>query len=285
MEKGSVQETIKALSPLLGNTTISPSDKNWNAVRAANPADGDFIRAYMDDLGSRIQWVTCPQCAREWNNMTEEGICIGCVDERTAREKRDLDGAAYLLKTIGSYGTTRYDFKTFKVSDGPTVWNTAAYRAAKAFDPSRDNLYMHGPCGSGKTHLAGAILKDAYMAGRTIKWVTPIYLGRGIRSKFFGEDKAFIDEVCSYDVLVIDDIGVGRDSYAILQAVYEILEERLAKQRNGLVMTSNWTPQELAEKYDARLASRIMGLCLPNVCALVNTDQRVTQSHIAGLNR
>lgn len=224
----------------------------------------------MNDVGSRMTWLTCPVCNQEWNNLTPENICVQCVDERTEREKRDRENGGYLLKAIGPYGMERYRFDNFVVDRD----NQFAFIACNAFDPATQNLYIFGLCGIGKTHLAGAILKQAASRGLRIKWVTPIFLGRGLRSRFASEEEGFIDDLAANDVLIIDDVGVGRDTHAILQAVYEIMEKRRNRQKNGLVLTSNHGLGELSGKYgDDRLSSRIAGMC--RVIQITGTDRRV----------
>lgn len=257
LERVTPQDIIRALSPLLGNTIISPSDRDWNKVRAEKPDPGEFIREYMNDLGGRIHWVKCPACEAEWNALTPTGKCISCEDKKTEAIKRDYENGVYLRRVLGLHGLQNYGFQNFKVHEN----NRMAFETCRDFDPVKQNLYIYGSCGTGKTHLAGALLKSMAAKGMTLKWVTPIYLGRGLRSQYAQGEKSFIDSLTYQDVLVIDDVGVGRDSYAILQAVYEILEDRRARCKNGMVMTSNWSPQKIAEKFDDRLSSRIGGMC------------------------
>lgn len=223
----------------------------------------------MDDLSDRIKWVDCPRCNKTWNNLTPSGICVACFDQIIEDDKRQRDNGAYLLKAIGTFGLERYRFDNFIVTEE----NRAALEACKNFDSEKQNLYLFGPCGIGKTHLAGSILKHHAALGRWIKWVTPIYLGRGLRGRWAQDEEPFIDDIAAHDVLVIDDVGVGRDTHVILQAVYEIMEKRRNKQKNGLVLTSNHNLGELTAKYgDDRLSSRISGMC--RVIQIAGTDRR-----------
>lgn len=270
LTKVNALDIIKALRPLLENTPISPTDKNWKKIYKTRKSDGDFIKTYMDDLGSRMQWVTCPECSREWNNLTEAGICAQCQDTKRDFDRRQTESGDYLPRAIGRFGLARYSFQTFKIHDD----NQVAYEACSTFDPKTQNIYLHGLCGVGKTHLAGALLKKAAAEGRTIKWVTPIYLGRGLRSRFANQEEEFIDSVAYADVLIIDDLGVGRDAHAILQAAYEIMEKRRNREQHGLVVTSNLNLDELTKKYgDDRLSSRVAGMC--RVVSIKGDDWRI----------
>lgn len=267
-----VPEIIRGLRLLTENTIISSSkdSKNWNDewVKAKSPAE--FIQTYLTDLGSRIQWQSCPQCQKEFNAMTLEGICVDCVDAREAGVKREQTNGELLLKSIGPYGVEKYSFQTFKKSPD----NMMAFKIAEDFNPAKDNLYLWGPCGTGKTHLAGAVFKAAAGANCWIKWTNPIYLARGVRVRWANEEEMFVSDVAKVDVLVIDDLGVGRDVGAILQAVYEIVELRRNAKKNGLIITSNHSVQELSKKYgDDRFSSRISELC--HVIELGGDDYRL----------
>ena len=257
LRKPEATDIILALSNLIGAAPLKPSKKNWNLVKSKCKTDGEFIKLYLDDVQNRITWVQCPQCKRTWNALAAQGICITCVDIATEQERMQTVNGTYLMKVLGKWGLEHYRFSSFTI----TETNEEAYNACQAFDSTKENIYLFGPCGTGKTHLAGSILKTAAAEGKSLKWVTPIYLGRGLRGRWPGDEREFISEVGSHDILVIDDLGVGRDSYAILQCVYEILEDRRMRNQAGLIITSNWSPPQLSKKYDDRLVSRLMGMC------------------------
>jgi len=216
------------------------------------------LQKYMADVYARAVWVTCPECATEWNELTEDAICIACVDKRHADAKRQMELGAYLLKTIGKYGVERYSFQTFEV----TMENEYAFRRCKEFNPETQNLFLFGPCGTGKTHLAGALFKAMCAANLPVRWTNPIYLSRAMRSRWAEDEEQFVEWLVSHKVLIIDDLGVGKDTNQALALLYEVIDRRRHKGLNGLIITSNPSLDELAQSYkDDRIASRISGMC------------------------
>ena len=85
---------------------------------------------------------------------------------------------------------------------------------------------------------------------------------RLFRGREADEEFALLKLFDGYRCLVIDDLGVGRSTEFSNQIIYEIIERRANAMRNGLIITSNLSLDEFAQKSgDDRLPSRIMGLC------------------------
>lgn len=278
MQTPDAQEVILGLRPLWANTQLSPelpppSEDPFNVQCRLDLESQDPTRRILGEVGLRIIWEQCQNvnlvgspCFRVWNqlmtlpldNVAERRLCVACYDEEQAAEKHQKELAEYLLRTIGPHGIQRYGFANFE----PSVGNATAYQAARQFDPRKDNLFLWGPCGTGKTHLAGAILKEACGKNLTVKWVKPLWLERELRGAFRQEEEALLTDLATRDLLIIDDVGIGRELNTVLRMLYEITDRRLALNKNGLVITSNESLDDLARAYkDDRIVSRIAGLC------------------------
>jgi DNA replication protein DnaC len=143
-----------------------------------------------------------------------------------------------------------------------TEQNQDAFAAAKQFDCKESNLYLHGPCGVGKTHLGCMVARTALERGERAEYVQPGRLLRSIRGKTGDEEQSAIDRLASLDVLVFDDLGAEKDSEYAVQILYEVIDGRVMNCRNGLIVTSNLPLSDLAVKLgDDRLPSRLAGLC------------------------
>lgn len=254
-----------ALKPLLVNTPRSPrTDKTPKQINT--PLD---VEKFLNDVAARAAWETCPLCAMEWNSLTIDGICIACVDKKGSDERHQIELGAYLRKVIGQYGIENYGFHNFETDEG----NGFAFSKFKRFDHKTDNLFVYGDCGTGKTHLAGALLKDVCSKNLRVKWCNPMYITRLIKSRYPSEEEAIVDDLVNQDVLIIDDLGVGSDLMPTLRLIYELTDKRRAKKLNGLVITSNLSIEQLAQAYkDDRITSRIAGLC--SVFKIEGKDRR-----------
>lgn len=262
-------EVVLALKPLLENTLRSPrTETTPKEIRTAVD-----VEAYLNDVRDRSTWFTCPQCGEEWNNMTHENICIACVDnigKDAAKQNRLGD---YLKRTIGTYGIEHYRWDTFDQNSQ----NQFAYDCFERFDHTKDNLYLFGAPGIGKTHLAGALLKDCASKNLSVKWVNPMYLAMELGGRFPSDQKPVIEELAAQDVVILDDLGLGEDLKMTMKIIYMVTDRRKADKRNGLVITSNLSLDQLAKHFkDDRITSRISGLC--RVMRIDGYDRRTTKS-------
>ncbi len=96
-----------------------------------------------------------------------------------------------------------------------------------------------------------------------------------IRDTFNGNEiseKAIIDKYSWIDVLILDDLGVEKTSDWVLQTLYTIIDRRYREELRTII-TSNLGIEEIREKLDDRIASRIVGMC--RVCILQGRDRRI----------
>lgn len=199
-------------------------------------------------------WVRCPDCSGEVVEL-KNGVCWDCDIVRTAKNERIKS----LVQVLGSEkAAAEFSFDRFKPQDGVQ----AAFIACSKFNPARENLYLWGPCGTGKTHLANAAARELYLQGETALVLKPAQLMRRFRKKDAREEEAGIKVLSTLKVFVLDDLGVEKTTEYALSMLYEILEDRINSYRNGLIITSNLSLDQLAQKLgDDRIPSRLNGIC------------------------
>lgn len=150
----------------------------------------------------------------------------------------------------------------------PSPATSAAFAAAQAFDATKHNLYLCGPTGSGKSHLATVAARRSFArAGadwaNRVRTVTPMGISRMLRAcdNASLEDRVLC-ELADREVLVIEDLGVEKDTEFLLSAVYEVVNGRYQRYAGGLIVTSNLSLGELANKFgDDRVSSRLAQMC------------------------
>ena len=99
---------------------------------------------------------------------------------------------------------------------------------------------------------------------RIINEVSGLYEGK----------QAYIDGLNRYELLVIDDMAIERDTEYVAEIVHNIIDSRY---RAGLplIITTNLTVEEFAHPKDvrkARIYSRLKEMCVP--IPLVGRDRR-----------
>lgn len=128
-------------------------------------------------------------------------------------------------------------------------------------------LVMLGNSGVGKTHLAQRIWDWWCKTGR---WYVEEGTGANLtRSGQFCRWSDFIAECKRGDFsraedlamdyfVVLDDIGAGAEAKGwVADKLYHVLEMRLVK-KLPTILTANLSMEQLAERYDARIASRLV---------------------------
>ena len=165
-----------------------------------------------------------------------------------------------------------FTVERFIINDG----NKKAFEAFKSFNPATDNLYLRGPTGSGKSHLA-AIAARPYL-DKGLYYATQMDISREVRSKETKDEETVIAKYAGADVLYIDDLGVAKDTDFLLSLLYEIIQFRYMNTSGGLVVTSNLSLGELAEKFGSdRISSRLAQMC--KIFNLVGQEDRRLQKN------
>lgn len=121
-------------------------------------------------------------------------------------------------------------------------------------------LLFWGEVGGGKTYAAACIANALLDRGVPVMVTS---LPRIINS---GWDKAeIISQLHRYPLMVLDDLGVERNSEYSLETVYTVLDER-RKAQKPLIITTNLTLKEMRAPIDRahdRIYSRIFEMCVP----------------------
>lgn len=228
----------------------------YDGYAAETPAA--LVRRHLAEMYFTTEFEKCPQCGALVAKLWDKDRCWDCWHGEQSSMKQQERLGLYLRKTIGYYGIERYSFATFKMEFG----NSHAFKACEAFDAEKSNVMLIGPCGTGKTHLAGAVMKKVAAENKTIMWANPMFINRMFRMRTAEEEEERLEMLGNLPFLAIDDLGVGRDTEFTLRVLYEIIERRMNRKRNGLFITSNLLLDELARKFgDDRLTSRLNGFC------------------------
>lgn len=137
-----------------------------------------------------------------------------------------------------------------------------------------EGLFLHGSAGTGKTHLAVALLKYRGLDRGSFTTVPGLLLE--IRGSFRDHSEQSEESIINYysaaKPLVMDDLGVEKASEFAMQTLYLIIDNRYAN-LNPPIITSNLSLGEIANKVGDRIASRIAEMC--KVIELKGKDRRL----------
>jgi len=140
------------------------------------------------------------------------------------------------------------------------------------------SLFLTGSVGRGKTVFIASVVKAYLKAGIPIKWISFPKFIMELQNMFRSSDDSPYDEakkVAKYEsMLFIDDLGAEKLTEFVSQIMYYIINER---EQNMLptIITSNYSLSEINQQIDARVSSRIAGMC--EVLEFKGTDKRIAK--------
>lgn len=226
------------------------------AAQAAEDAAEEAERAALEriqraDAESRAK---CPTC---WGHGThdEHGETLVCSCEYGKAE-----GIRQLHEIV------------------PKRFHTATADDIPAGTATDGGLLIYGPVGTGKTHLAVAILYaniGKHQPHDMLFCAVPDLLDE-IRATYNGQGSGDIQtRVQSVPVLVLDDFGTERVTDWVREKVYQIVNRRYNDCLTTIV-TTNLPPSKLAGHVGERTASRLMEMCA--VVRLQGHDRRTERA-------
>lgn len=112
--------------------------------------------------------------------------------------------------------------------------------------------------GTGKTFLSTILGNELSRMGYRVRWYGMTNLIQEIKAGFDRESSTSSAEIINLarnaEILILDDIGVEKQSAWLNETVYTILDHRMS-QCKPTIFTSNTLPEELG--YDERIVDRI----------------------------
>ena len=215
---------------------------------------------------------TCHECRYNTKDFTYRRYdnpffaCIPlCAKYKTQQEQRRIAK----LMGIGGVGERfrSRSFATFRETPATAV----AVRACKQFcvegreNPKAQGVMLIGGYGTGKTHLAVAILRETAEAGIPGMFVVvPDLLGKMKASFNLKDGKAdeLVDAAKNAPLLVLDDLGAENPSPWVVELIYVLINHRY-EHMLPTVITTNCNGRELEEMFGRRVVSRLAEMTVP----------------------
>jgi DNA replication protein DnaC len=193
------------------------------------------------------------------------GEALQAEEERKERMNRfsELGG----LRVAGFPGAEVAKY-TFANDDGQRPELTAAMRAYvknfPQFRKSAKGLLLYGNVGTGKTFAAGCVANALEEQGYPALMTS---FSRLEKVLFDLKDRRqkFLDGLLRFDLVVIDDLGVERDTEYMSEQVTNLVDS-FYRANIPLIITSNYTPKQLTEAVDIRkrrVYDRLLERCHP----------------------
>ena len=184
------------------------------------------------------------------------------------RENHQRDKAEKLL--AGSGIGKRFlsaTFENFERDRMPKAYDMALGYVDAFRDNDGEGLLFTGDVGTGKTHLAAAVAVEIIRRySSTVEFVSYVEVLADIRAAFSNHSYEAVrleESMREAKLLVIDDLGKEKPSPFTNEFLYRVINGRY-KDKRPIIITSNLGIEELSERIDYTVFSRIVDICKTN---------------------
>lgn len=220
--------------------------------------------------------------------ITRVGVRCTCEQERAEAERAALERADFLarMERLRRDGITdpAYLRHTFDQDDrrNPAVSDVCQRYVENWREMKADNIgiLFYGDVGTGKSFLACAIANALLEKLVSVSVTNFPRILNTLQGSFDDERQRRIDRLQHYSLLVIDDLGVERDTAYSVEQVYNVIDTR-ARSGKPLIVTTNLSmkdlqnPPSLAYK---RIYDRVLEMC-PIRLKLAGASRRVENAY------
>jgi DNA replication protein DnaC len=147
------------------------------------------------------------------------------------------------------FATGAESFETFRPQNES---QRAALQLARGFaDGGASSLFIHGPAGVGKSHLAAGAIARLIERGENARFLSARRLPLELRQAMedgIGRDLARLDEYANVRFLALDDLGTAEKSTAFTaESLLSLIDARV-QGRRPTFFTSNFPLRDLAPR-------------------------------------
>lgn len=237
------------------------------------------IKAADDYTDDDTGLLMCGQChtkkQKKISFLGEERI-VGCLC-RCAAEKLEKEREEYRveeellniqkMKSAGLQDRTFYNY-TFDHCDASQENAVYAKRYVEHFSEmvqTGQGLLFWGNVGTGKTFLAGCIANALLEQKIPVLMTSFPKILNALGGLYSSERNEYLASLNRYTLLVIDDMGIERESQYTVETIYTVIDERY-KSGKPFIITTNIQLDALKSPQDvehARIYDRIMERCMP----------------------
>lgn len=215
-------------------------------------------------LGERIVGCLC-KCATEKRDKEEiQSIETEKANKIKTLKEQGITDTMYLTARIEND-----DRKNAKISDAIIRYTN---KWEEMFEKNMGILF-YGDVGRGKTFFAGCIANRLLEQGTQVIMTNVSSLITAMSKDFEKEKASILHSISNVPLLVLDDLGVERDTQYISEKLQEIIDTRY-RSKKPLIVTTNLSPNELRNPVDLkykRMYDRLLEMCYP---MLVDGDSR-----------
>lgn len=253
---------MKLMGPIFDTVIQSDTTK---------PKEGDYIGE--DGLLYCGKCHTRKQYPFNMDGKITKVHCIcRCEQEEYEKEQEEIrkrDRMEYIkqkkMKCIQDRALLEY---TFQNDDGSLPQMKSAHRYVETWEERKkqnDGLLLWGNVGTGKTFYAACIANALIENGTPVLMTNFAKILNKVSGIYSDEKNVFIHDLMQYDLLILDDFGIERNTEYALEQIYNVIDERY-KTKLPLIITTNLSLNALKNPQDTahqRIYDRVLSMCVP----------------------
>jgi len=232
--------------------------------------DGEYVGE--DGLIYCGKCHTPVQCrVNAWGTMKIFPCICKCRKEELEREKKRMEEEERRrmisrLKANGIQEKHLLDWRFDVAEDNKDI--RTARRYVEHWKQVRENnlgLLLWGDVGTGKSFMAACIANELLEHGVPVLMTNFSKILNQMGNMYSDDRYQYIASFSNYSLLIIDDLGIERNTEYALEQVYAVIDERY---KSGLpvIITTNLTINAIRNPEDvahARIYSRVLEMCTP----------------------
>ena len=220
--------------------------------------------AHLGEENSEIISFICRALATISNPDADMNTLLGVVLETG---KYGVDVMALLDKAnTQAYGNP--ELTRVNIGTGSNPEMKLAHNYVSNWEEMKANasgLLIWGDVGTGKSFFAGCIANALLEKGVPVLMTNFSRILNTLTGMHFEDRNQFINSLNRYSLLIIDDLGIERNSDFALEQVFNVIDSRY-RSKKPLIITTNLTLSELNNAADIahkRIYDRILERCVP----------------------
>lgn len=186
--------------------------------------------------------------------------------EKQRRQEQERQQKIQRLKANGIQEKHLLDWRFEAAEDNKDIAMARRYVANwKKVRAENLGLLLWGDVGTGKSFVAACIANALIEAGTPVLMTNFSKILNQMGAMYSDERYQYIASFSHFPLLIIDDLGIERNTEYALEQVYAVIDERY-KSGLPMIITTNLTIAELRNPEDvahARIYSRILEMCTP----------------------
>lgn len=195
--------------------------------------------------------VVCRLCESERLHAENQKVVDNILVAEQERERK------FYLERFSMYDEVLQN-ATLENFETPTSKELAKLEFAKRVckewsEGARNNIVFQGEPGTGKSHLAFAMIKDLSEKTKEVAiFINVTDLLMKIKADF-SQEEHLVNKIAGAKYLVLDDLGMEKESEWSFSILYNILNKRA-----NTIITTNMTGEQIQKRYGRPFMTRLM---------------------------